>query len=40
MIPIEYILLGASLLLLLSVLASKASGRFGIPSLLIFLAMA
>jgi len=37
MIPIEYMLLGASLLLLFSILASKASDKFGIPSLLIFL---
>jgi cell volume regulation protein A len=37
MIPIEYILLGASVLLLISILASKGSDRFGIPSLLIFL---
>lgn len=37
MISIEYILLGASVLLLLSIIASKTSDRFGIPSLLIFL---
>lgn len=37
MFSIEYILLGASILVLLSILASKASDRFGIPSLLIFL---
>jgi cell volume regulation protein A len=37
MIAIEYILLGAAVLLLLSILASKASGRIGVPSLLFFL---
>ncbi len=37
MIPIEYILLGVSILLLLSVIVSKASGRLGIPALLLFL---
>lgn len=37
MFPIEYILLGASVLLLLSVLSSKASGRLGVPGLLLFL---
>jgi cell volume regulation protein A len=36
---IESILIGAALLLLLSVVASKASGRLGVPSLLIFLAI-
>ncbi|MEW5745894.1 MAG: potassium/proton antiporter [Nitrospirota bacterium] len=36
-IPIEYILLGAAVLLLLSIIASKASGRLGVPSLLLFL---
>ncbi|MBZ0158042.1 MAG: potassium/proton antiporter [Alphaproteobacteria bacterium] len=36
-IPIEYILLGAAILLLLSIIASKASGRLGVPSLLLFL---
>lgn len=34
---LESILLGVSILLLLSVLASKASGRFGVPALLLFL---
>lgn len=34
---IEYVLLSVSILLLLSILASKASSRFGIPALLIFL---
>lgn len=33
----EYLLLGVAILLLLSILASKASGRLGIPALLIFL---
>ncbi|HEY7355592.1 MAG TPA: potassium/proton antiporter, partial [Ktedonobacterales bacterium] len=37
MAPIEYILLGASGLLLISILASKASQRLGIPALLLFL---
>lgn len=36
-IPVEYLLLGASLLLLPSVIASKASGRLGVPALLLFL---
>jgi len=35
--PIEYILLGASILLLLSIIASRISGRLGIPVLLVFL---
>lgn len=35
----EYVLIGASALLLLSVLASKISDRFGIPALLIFLVL-
>ena len=34
---VEYVLLGASVLLLLSILASKASNRFGVPALLLFL---
>lgn len=33
----EYILIGASILLLISVLVSKISDRFGIPALLLFL---
>ncbi len=37
MIATEYILLGVAALLLLSIVASKASGRIGVPSLLIFL---
>ncbi len=37
MIATEYILLGVAVLLLLSILASKASARLGVPSLLIFL---
>jgi len=37
MLSIEYILLGASVLLLLSIIASKASDKVGIPSLLLFL---
>jgi potassium/hydrogen antiporter len=35
--PVEYILLGASLLIILSVVASKVTDRFGIPALLLFL---
>lgn len=38
-IIIEYTLLAVALLLLLSVLASKISDRFGIPALLLFLAI-
>lgn len=37
MAPLEYILAGAAVLLLLSVIASKASGRLGVPALLLFL---
>ena len=37
MIPVEYILLGASALLVLSILASKTSEKLGIPVLLLFL---
>ena len=37
MLTIEYFLLAAAGLLLLSVLASKAFGRMGIPALLLFL---
>lgn len=36
-IPIEYIFIGSSILLILSVLANKASERLGLPSLLLFL---
>ena len=36
-LTIEYLLLGTSVLLLLSVIASKASGRLGVPVLLLFL---
>ncbi len=36
-IPIEYLLFGASCLLLISILASKASSWLGIPALLLFL---
>ncbi len=36
-LTIEYLLLGASGLLLLSVIASKAFGRMGVPALLLFL---
>ena len=38
-ISIEYILLGASLLLLVSIVSSKISVRLGIPALLLFLAI-
>lgn len=37
MLPIEYLLLIAAILLLLSILASKASSKLGIPALLLFL---
>jgi cell volume regulation protein A len=37
MMPIESIFLATSVLLLVSVLASKASGRLGVPALLLFL---
>lgn len=37
MTPLEYLLVGAAVLLLLSVIASKASGRLGVPALLLFL---
>ena len=33
----EYLLFGAAILLLLSIIASKASGRLGVPALLFFL---
>lgn len=36
---IEYILLGFALLLLFSIFASKASGRFGVPALILFLSV-
>lgn len=36
---IEFFLIAGSVLLILSVLASKATGRFGVPSLLVFLAV-
>ena len=36
-LPIEHLLLGVSILLLLSVFASGASGKMGIPALLLFL---
>jgi len=39
MISFEYVLLGVGVLLLVSVLASRASGRLGVPSLLLFLAV-
>lgn len=37
MIPIETLLISISVLLIISIIASKASSRFGIPSLLLFL---
>jgi len=37
LIPTEYLMLAAGVLLLLSVLASKASTRLGVPALLLFL---
>ncbi|MBX3001306.1 MAG: potassium/proton antiporter [Caldilineaceae bacterium] len=39
MLSLEFILLAASLLLLISVVASKASGRLGVPALVLFLAI-
>lgn len=39
MIAVEYILIAAAVLLLSSVLASKVSDRFGVPALLLFLAV-
>ena len=38
-IQIEVILLGLSILFLLSIIAGKASARFGVPALLLFLAV-
>ena len=38
-LPIEWIIFVVSVLLLFSVLASKASGRVGVPALLVFLAV-
>jgi cell volume regulation protein A len=37
MIAIEYLLMGAALLLVLSIVASKASGALGVPALVLFL---
>lgn len=37
--PIEHLMLGVGILLLASVVASKASGRFGVPALLVFLVL-
>lgn len=39
MIALEHLLLGAAVLLLLSILFSRASGRLGVPVLLVFLAI-
>jgi potassium/hydrogen antiporter len=39
MIALHHIILGVSFLLLFSVIASKASGKFGVPALLVFLAI-
>ncbi|MDQ5853219.1 MAG: potassium/proton antiporter [Chloroflexota bacterium] len=39
MLPIEHVLVAAAVLLLLSVVASKASSRVGVPALLLFLAI-
>lgn len=35
--PIEYIILGGSLLMIFSILASRVAGSFGVPSMLIFI---
>lgn len=35
----EYVVIGASVLLLISVLVSKISDRFGVPTLLLFLVL-
>jgi cell volume regulation protein A len=37
--PFDYILLGTAVLLLLSVIASRASGRLGVPALVLFLVL-
>jgi len=37
MVSVEYIFVGAAILLLLSIVASKTSGRLGVPALLFFL---
>ncbi len=37
MIPIDHMLLGAAVLLFLSILASKVSGKLGVPALVLFL---
>jgi cell volume regulation protein A len=37
--PIEHLMLGVGALLLASVVASRASGRFGVPALLVFLVL-
>ncbi len=37
MLPLEYILFGVSILLLLNIIASKVSSRLGIPALLLFM---
>jgi len=36
-VPLELLLLGAAILLLVSIIASKASGRLGVPALALFL---
>lgn len=37
--PFDYVLLGTAILLLLSVIASRASGRLGVPALVLFLVL-
>jgi len=37
MIPLEYLLLGVAVMLLLSVVSSKASTQLGVPTLVLFL---
>jgi len=39
MLPFEYLLMGVAVLLLLSVISSKASTQLGVPTLVLFLAI-
>ena len=38
-VPIDLLILGAGILLLVSILASRISDRFGVPALLVFMAV-